>query len=143
MPPVFPGVRANSLPELATALGLDPTRFMETLNAYNAACRPGTFDHTKLDDCRTDELAPPKTHWALPLDTPPGVVTDFAAVVKIRNAGPFGIDELQLQGGSGIADLTGAQVLAGRDKISPAILATRTWLASCSAGRGSRSPPLP
>jgi tricarballylate dehydrogenase len=71
MPPVFPGVRANSLPELATALGLDPTRFMETLNAYNAACRPGTFDHTKLDDCRTDELAPPKTHWALPLDTPP------------------------------------------------------------------------
>jgi tricarballylate dehydrogenase len=71
MPPVFPGVRANSLPELATALGLDPARFMETLNAYNAACRPGTFDHTKLDDCRTDELAPPKTHWALPLDTPP------------------------------------------------------------------------
>jgi len=71
MPPVFPGVRANSLPELATALGLDPARFMETLNAYNAACRPGTFDHTKLDECRTDGLAPPKTHWALPLDKPP------------------------------------------------------------------------
>ena len=40
-------------------------------NAYNAACRVGTFDHTALDDCRTEGLAPAKTHWARPLDTPP------------------------------------------------------------------------
>jgi tricarballylate dehydrogenase len=71
MPPVFPGVRADSLPALARALKLDESEFMQTVNAYNAACRPGTFDHTKLDNCRTDGLAPPKTHWALPLDTPP------------------------------------------------------------------------
>jgi hypothetical protein len=38
----------------------------------------------------------------LPLDTPPGVVTDFAAVIKIRNAGPLGIHELQLQGRVGV-----------------------------------------
>ena len=44
---------------------------MQTLNAYNAACRPGTFDHTALDDCHTEGLSPAKTHWALPLDTPP------------------------------------------------------------------------
>src|SRR5580765_1452335 len=44
---------------------------MQTLNAYNAACGPGTFDHTALDDCTTSNLAPPKTHWARPLDTPP------------------------------------------------------------------------
>ena len=24
-----------------------------------------------LDDCRTEGLAPPKTHWARPIDTPP------------------------------------------------------------------------
>jgi tricarballylate dehydrogenase len=71
MPPVFPGTRAPSLPELARAVGLDEAAFMATLEAYNAACRPGSFDHTRLDDCRTDGLAPPKTHWALPLDTPP------------------------------------------------------------------------
>ncbi len=29
------------------------------------------FDHTALDDCRTEGLAPAKTHWARPLDTPP------------------------------------------------------------------------
>src|SRR6187455_573459 len=39
MPPVFPGVKANSLPELARALGLPEQRFMQTLNDYNAACR--------------------------------------------------------------------------------------------------------
>ncbi len=43
------------------------------MESYNAACRPGTFDHTVLDDCRTDGIAPAKTHWALPLDSPPFV----------------------------------------------------------------------
>ena len=71
MPPVFPGTQADTLPELATLLGLDVPRFMDTLNAYNAACRVGTFDHTALDDCHTAGLAPAKTHWARPIDTPP------------------------------------------------------------------------
>ena len=71
MPPVFAGTRADTLPALARALGLDEARFMQTLNAYNAACRPGRFDHTTLDDCRTEGLTPPKTHWARPIDTPP------------------------------------------------------------------------
>ena len=29
------------------------------------------FDHTALDDCHTEGLAPAKTHWARPIDTPP------------------------------------------------------------------------
>ncbi len=97
MPPVFPGTRAQTLPELARALGLDEAAFRATLEAYNAACRPGTFDHTRLDDCRTEGLAPAKTHWALPLDTPPfhayalkpgvtftylGLKTDASAAVR-------------------------------------------------------------
>lgn len=71
MPPVFPGITANSLPELATRLGVPVEVFMRTLNSYNAACRPGTFNHTILDNCRTEGVAPAKTHWALPIDTPP------------------------------------------------------------------------
>jgi tricarballylate dehydrogenase len=71
MPPVFPGTRANSLPELARALGLEEGSFMETMREYNGACRLGTFDHAQLDDCHTESLSPPKTHWALPLDKPP------------------------------------------------------------------------
>jgi len=71
MPPVFPGVSAPTLPALAGQIGLDRNRFTQTLQAYNAACRPGHFDHTALDDCRTEGLAPAKTHWARPIDTPP------------------------------------------------------------------------
>ena len=71
MPPVFPGDKANTLGELAAKLGIDPATFEATVREYNAACRIGTFDHAVLDDCHTEGLAPPKTHWARPLDTPP------------------------------------------------------------------------
>ena len=71
MPPVFPGVQADTLPQLAHALGLGVHRFMHTLGDFNAACRPGSFDHTVLDDCRTEGLAPPKSHWARPIEKPP------------------------------------------------------------------------
>jgi tricarballylate dehydrogenase len=71
MPPVFPGEKADSLPELARKLGLPEAGFVDTITAYNAACSTGTFDHTKLDDCHTEHLAPPKTHWARPIDTAP------------------------------------------------------------------------
>ncbi len=71
MPPVFEGVKADSLPELAQQLGLDVAIFMKTMSDYNAACREGTFDHTALDDCHTEGLTPAKTHWARPIDTAP------------------------------------------------------------------------
>ena len=71
MPPVFDGVKADTLPELAQKLGLDQATFMQTLNDYNAACRVGTFDHTALDNCRTEGVTPAKTHWARPIDTAP------------------------------------------------------------------------
>ena len=71
MPPVFPGTKAASLGDLARALSLNKETFEKTITDFNSACRLGTFDHTKLDDCRTEGLAPPKTHWALPIDTPP------------------------------------------------------------------------
>ncbi|MGG4579277.1 FAD-dependent tricarballylate dehydrogenase TcuA [Alcaligenes sp. Me129] len=71
MPPVFPGQKAETLPELARKLGLDEVTFAKTLNDYNKACQVGRFDHTALDDCHTQGITPAKTHWALPIDTPP------------------------------------------------------------------------
>jgi tricarballylate dehydrogenase len=71
MPPVFPGVKVDSLPELAQQLGLEVPAFMQTITAFNAACHAGTFDHTIFDDCYTQGITPPKTHWARPIDTPP------------------------------------------------------------------------
>jgi tricarballylate dehydrogenase len=71
MPPVFPPIRAASIRELAIALKLDPGALESTVERFNAAVRPGTFDHTILDDCATEGLDPPKTHWARAIDAAP------------------------------------------------------------------------
>jgi len=71
MPTVFSPVQATSLRELARALDLEEAAVIRTLDAFNSACRVGAFDHTILDDCHTEGLTPPKTHWARPIDVPP------------------------------------------------------------------------
>ena len=42
--------------ELAGKLELDPAALEKTVADFNAAVRPGTFDHTILDDCRTEGI---------------------------------------------------------------------------------------
>src|SRR3954471_8118177 len=71
MPTLFPPIGAPTLAELAGKLGLDPAALEKAVADFNAAVRPGTFDHTILDDCRTDGLTPAKTHWARKIDAPP------------------------------------------------------------------------
>ncbi len=72
MPSVFPPIRAGSIAELATALDLPAEKVQATVEAFNRAVQPGKFDHNLLDDCRTsNDVAPPKTHWAQKIDRPP------------------------------------------------------------------------
>jgi tricarballylate dehydrogenase len=71
IPPMFPPVKAGSIRELALALQLDAAALEATVARFNAALRPGRFDHTVLDDCATQGILPPKTHWARPIDSPP------------------------------------------------------------------------
>ena len=71
MPSLFPPIEAGSIGELATTLGLDPAALTATVDGFNAAVRPGTFDDKILDDCRTEGLTPPKTHWARRIETAP------------------------------------------------------------------------
>ena len=71
IPSVYPAKEANSIREMAALLELDPSVLEETVTAFNRSVRSGTFDLAVLDDCRTEGLEPPKSHWARPLDTPP------------------------------------------------------------------------
>ncbi len=71
MPSVFPAVRAGSITELARLLGLDPAALDATVARFNAACRPGAFDATRLDGVATQGLDPPKTNWARAIIAPP------------------------------------------------------------------------
>jgi tricarballylate dehydrogenase len=71
MPSLYPPIAASTIPELAAKLELDPAALSQTLGDFNAAVRPGTFDDKILDDCRTEGLTPPKTHWARRIEAAP------------------------------------------------------------------------
>ena len=71
MPSVFPPIEAESIPELASALGLDSSALATAVSEFNQAVRPGAFDPGILDNCRTEGIDPPKSHWARPIDSPP------------------------------------------------------------------------
>ncbi len=71
MPSIFPAIQAPTIRELAVKLSLDPASLEKTVTEFNAAVKAGTFDHTQLDDCRTENLKIPKSHWARKIDQPP------------------------------------------------------------------------
>jgi len=71
MPSVFPPIVADTIRELAVKLELDPDKLEKTIQDFNAATRPGTFDPGKLDGLKTEGIEPAKTNWARPIDTPP------------------------------------------------------------------------
>jgi tricarballylate dehydrogenase len=71
MPSLFPPVQASTIQELADKLGLEATALQTTIDTFNAAVGPGTFDHTVLDNCSTQGLTPPKSHWARRIEKAP------------------------------------------------------------------------
>jgi tricarballylate dehydrogenase len=64
-------IEAAGIAELAAKLGLPADNLAQTVAAFNAACRPGTFKPLEVDHLSTAALDPPKTNWARPLRAPP------------------------------------------------------------------------
>jgi tricarballylate dehydrogenase len=56
---------------LAGKLDIDVEGLVRTVAAFNAAVQPGEFNPAVKDGKSTRGLTPPKSNWALPLDTPP------------------------------------------------------------------------
>jgi tricarballylate dehydrogenase len=74
IPPLYPPVVADTVADLACALGLEPRVLEQTVATYNASVAPDAavgYDRSRLDGCSTHGLSPEKSNWALPLDTPP------------------------------------------------------------------------
>lgn len=71
MPSAFPPIEVESIAAIGREFGLDVETLVTTVNEYNAAVRIGKFDPSVLDDCHTEGLAVPKSHWALPITDPP------------------------------------------------------------------------
>jgi tricarballylate dehydrogenase len=126
MPSLFPPLVANSVHELALQLSLNPETVVETVESFNAAVQPGTYDATVLDDCTTAGIDPPKSHWARRLDTPPymayplrpgitftyrGLTVDDRARVIAENGEP--IPGLYAAGEAMAGNILGRGYLAG------------------------------
>ena len=66
-----PSLKASSIEELASAIGVPVDELVETIETYNKACVVGDYDPTRVDGLATQGLRPPKSNWALPIDSPP------------------------------------------------------------------------
>ena len=64
---------SETMAGLADQLGVDEEALKRTVEAYNAACVPGAYNPSTLDGVHTEGPEPPKSNWALPLDSPPFV----------------------------------------------------------------------
>ncbi len=122
MPSVFPAVRAGSLRELAATLGLDAAALTATVDAFNRSVRAGSFDASRLDDCRTEGLTPPKSHWATPLDRPPFWAYPLRPGITFTYLG--------------VAVNEGARLIMKDDRPSPNIFAAGEVMAGNILGRG-------
>jgi tricarballylate dehydrogenase len=71
MPSLLPPLKAESVSELARQLQLDPEELDATVSEFNAAVQAGPYDPSRLDDCHTAGLTPPKSHWARRIDEAP------------------------------------------------------------------------
>ncbi len=67
-------VVADTITEVARQIGVPERTLVSTVERYNAAVRPGDFNPSVKDGVATEGIDPPKSNWALPLDTPPFTV---------------------------------------------------------------------
>ena len=97
-------VRASTIGELADGLGIQREALEQTVAEYNDAIQPGEFDPTALDGKRTAGIEPPKSNWALPLDTPP--YAGFAVTCGIT----FTFGGLRIDSGGQVLDTEDAKI---------------------------------
>ena len=62
---------SDTIEGLADELGVDGEGLVRTVREFNAAVQPGQFNPTELDGKRTVGIDPPKSNWAMPIDSPP------------------------------------------------------------------------
>jgi tricarballylate dehydrogenase len=104
MPTAFAPFIGQTLEDLARQIDVPAVSLRATLDEFNAAIQPGRFNSNELDECRTRDIAPPKSHWARTIDRPPfcafplhpgitftylGVKVDEHARVRMRDGTPL------------------------------------------------------
>jgi tricarballylate dehydrogenase len=104
-----------TLEGLAGKLDIDVEGLLRTVRAYNAAVQPGTFNPAVKDGKSTRGLTPPKSHWALPLDSPPyvgyavttGITFTFGGLRIAADGQVIDCEQRQIQGLYAAGELVG------------------------------------
>jgi len=91
---------SDTLAGLADALEINSENFLRTVRDFNQACQPGEFNPAILDGKGTKGVSPPKSNWALPLDTPP--YTGFVVTCGIT----FTFGGLKINSSGEVQDIT-------------------------------------
>lgn len=108
-------VQADTLEALAEKLGLPAARLAATVGAYNDAIGAEPFNPATRDGKTTTGLRPPKSNWALPLNSPPyvaygvtcGITFTFGGVRIDTQAGVLDAHGERISGLFATGELTG------------------------------------
>lgn len=94
LPPLYKPVQSETLEGLATQLGIERETFVETMANYNRGAQGNSQVQMQvLDGVTTSGVIPPKTNWALPIDTPPYYGLPLRAGITFTYMGAT-VDEL-------------------------------------------------
>ncbi len=85
--PVGEPYQADTVEVLAGKLGILPAALVQTIEEFNAAVHPVELDLDRLDGKRTEGITPPKSNWAIPLDTPPFIAVPVTGGITFTFGG--------------------------------------------------------
>ncbi len=138
---------AGSIAELAQKLEIDVEGLTRTVDAFNRACQPGDYNPSVLDGKCTKGITPPKSNWALPIDTPPytgfvvtcGITFTFGGLRINANGEVLDLVDRPIRGLYAAGELVGGifyeNYLGGAGLMSGSVFGR---LAGQSAGRHSK-----
>lgn len=140
---------ADSIPELADALGIQPDALERTIAEFNDACVGGRFHPSMLDGLHTEGITPPKSNWALPLDQPPylgfavtcGITFTFGGLkIDPRSAQVLDTEERPISGLYAAGELVGGlfydNYAGGSGLMAGSVFGRIAGGSAANAGRG-------
>ena len=99
LPTALAPIRADTIADLATTLGLEPSALESTVNAFNAAAIDG--DAVPFNERRTTGLNPPKSRGAVTLTMPPFAAYPLRPGVTFTHYGVAVDDHLRVMKSDG------------------------------------------
>ena len=96
-----PPIEASTIGELADQLGIERDALKKTVAEFNAAAGPGDVDVGRLDGVSTENLTPPKSNWATPINNAPFYAFPVTTAITFTYGGLKADTESRVMGTNG------------------------------------------